>query len=145
MSTKRTLRSFYFKLTLTLDDLNLSSWMLFPWICSFLCQRYESSSCSANAIVLLFNICKSNRPNFGFNSLVFGYFGIDNIDVVRDRFFLVDIVYASCLTDGTVSGLKQAFVDICTHLKNIFSFKPRYRWHSLSNVEFISSNQAMCQ
>ena len=57
--------------------------------------------------------------------MVFGYFGIDNIDAVMlEVGFLVDRVYASCLTDGTVSGLKQAFVDICTHLKNIFALGP---------------------
>ena len=120
MSSKRTLRSFYFKLTLTLDYLNLSSWMLFPWICLFLCQRYESSSCSANAIVLLFHICKSNRPNFGFQ-LTSWSLGILELTTLM----LLEVCFCgSCLTDGTVSGLKQAFVDICTHLKIIFSLGP---------------------
>ena len=143
MSPKRTLRSFYFKLTLTLDYLNLSSWMLFPWICWFLCQRYESSSCSANAIVLPFHICKSNRPNFGFKLTSW------SLGILELTTLMLEVGfsgwYSLCLMFNRWDSqwLKASLCRYMYPFKKYFCIRPRYWWHSLSNVT--SSNQAMCQ
>ena len=86
---------------------------------------YEPPSCSANAAVSPFHICKSDRPNFGFKltSWSSGILELTTL-MLLEVGFLVDTVYASWLTDGTVTGLKRAFVDTCSHLKNIFSLGP---------------------
>ena len=146
MSPKRTLRSFYFKLTLTLDYLNLSSWMLFPWICLFLCQRYEPSSCSANAIVLLFHICKSNRPNFGFK-LTFWSLGILELTTLMLLEVGFSGWYSLCLMFNRWDSqwLKASLCRYMYPFKKYFFIRPRYWWHSMSNVELISSNQGTCQ
>ena len=148
MSPRRTLRSFYFKLTLTLDYLSLSSWVLFPWICLLLCQMYEAPSCSANATVSLFHICKSNRPNFGFKltSWSSGVLELTTLMVLEIGF---SGWYGLCLMfNRWDSHWPKTW--LCRHmhpLKNVFFFfiRPRCRWHSLSNIEFISSNQGTCQ
>ena len=145
MSPKRTLKSFYFKLTLTFDYLSLSSWMLFSWICLLLCQMYEPPSCSANVTVFLFHICKLNRPNFGFK-LTSWSFGILELTILMLLEAGFSSWYSLCLTfNRWDSHWPSDFVDTCTHLKNIFFIRPRCRWHSLSNIEFTSFNQATCQ
>ena len=141
MSPKRTLRSFYFKLTLTLDYLNLSSWMLFPWICLFLCQMYEPSSCSANAIVPPFHICKSNRSNFDFKLTSWS---------LLTTLMLLEVGfsgwYSLCLMFNRW-GSQWPKASLCRYMypfKKYFFISSRCWRHSLSNVEFISSNQATC-
>ena len=125
MSPKRTLRSFYFKLTLTLDYLKLSSWMLFPWICLFLCQRYESSSCSANAIVLLFHICKSNRPNFDFTPWSLGILELTTLMLLEVGF---SDWYCLCLMFNRWDSqwLKASLCKYMYPFKKYFFIRPRF-------------------
>lgn len=146
MSPKRTLRSFYFKLTLTLDHLSLSSWMLFPGICLLPCQMYEPPSCSANATVSLFHICKSNRPNFGFKltSWSSGILELTTLMLLEVGF---SGWYSLCLMVNRWDS-HWPKTSLCRHMlpfKKHFFIRPRCQWHSLSNIEFISSNQATCQ
>ena len=146
MSSKRTLRSFHFKLTLTLDYLSLSSRMLFPWICLLPCQMYEPPSCSANAIVSLFHICKSNRPNFG-SKLTSWSLGILELTTLMVLEVGLSGWYSLCLVFNRWDSHRPK-TSLCRHIhpfKKYFFIRPRCRWHSLSNVEFISSNQATCQ
>ena len=146
MSPKRTLRSCYFKLNLTLDYLSLFSWMLFPWICLLLCLMYEPPSCSANVIVFLFHIYKSNRPNFGFKltSWSSGILELTTLMLLEVGF---SGWYSLCLMFNRWDS-HWPKTSLCRHIhpfKKYFFIRPRCRWHSLSKVEFISSNQAKCQ
>ena len=146
MSPKRTLRSFYFKLTLTLDYVSLSSWMLFPLVCLLPCQMYEPPSCSADATVSLCHIRKSNRPNFGFKltSWSSGILELTTLMLLEAGFsgwYSLCLMFTRCDSHWPKTSL-------CRHMhpfKKYFFIRPRCRWHSLSNVEFISSNQATCQ
>ena len=152
MSPKRTPRSCYFKLNLTLDYLSLFSWMLFPWICLLLCLMYEPPSCSANVIVFLCHIYKSNRPNFGFKltSWSLAILELTTLILLEAGF---SGWYSLCLTFNRWDSHwpnkpNTGQISLCRHMhpfQKYFFIRPRCRWHILSKVEFISFNQATCQ
>ena len=144
MSPKRTLRSSYFKLTLTLDYLSLSSWMLFPWI--YFRVKCMSHHLAQPMLLFLCHIRKSNRPNFGFKltSWSSGILELTTLMLLEAGFsgwYSLCLMFTRCDSHWPKTSL-------CRHMhsfKKYFLIRPRCRWHSLSNVEFISSNQGTCQ
>ena len=95
--------------------------------------------------VSLFHICKSNRPNCGLlTSWSLGILELTTLMLLEVGF---SGWYSLCLMFNKWDS-HWPKASLCRYMqpfKKYFFIRPSCQWHGLSNVEFISSNQATCQ